>query len=157
MPGNQISLEPITLLNWRQALEVRCKPGQLKFVADSEPVALVILSKCYIRPGGFNWEPFALITDHKLVGVVALTYSQVRCEILHLLIDRNYQGRGIGKTAFATIVEHVYQTLPKCREITFTVHPDNHSARHIYTTYGARGTGETRDGEDAYRIDLRRD
>ena len=33
--------------NWRQALEVEVRPDQLPFVADHQPVALIILSKCY--------------------------------------------------------------------------------------------------------------
>jgi len=43
--------------NWRRALAVEVRADQVPFVADHQPVALVILSKCYLRPGGYTWTP----------------------------------------------------------------------------------------------------
>jgi hypothetical protein len=43
--------------NWRRALAVEVRTDQVPFVADHQPVALVILSKCYVRPGGNDGRP----------------------------------------------------------------------------------------------------
>lgn len=47
-----VLLEPIDARNWRESLGVRVAEEQLRFVADHQPVALVILAKCYVQPGG---------------------------------------------------------------------------------------------------------
>ncbi len=47
--------------NWRNALGVRIPDDQLPLVADYQPVALVILAKAYVQPGGRSWEPLAYV------------------------------------------------------------------------------------------------
>ncbi len=97
MLPNDLALVPISNLNWRKTLQVRTTPNQLKFVADFEPVALVILSKSYVRAGNVDWHPLAITADDATIGVVALTHQKTRCEIFHLVIDCDLQGRGLGK------------------------------------------------------------
>src|SRR4051812_28582353 len=51
-------LVEIDVSNWRRALAVEVRADQVRFVADHQPVALVILSKCYVRPDGQTWTPY---------------------------------------------------------------------------------------------------
>lgn len=142
-----VHLQPMDRSNWRRALGVRSHLEQLEFVADHEPVALVILSKCYIRPGGLTWVPFAIVADDVIIGIVALAHSENACEMLHLLIDRSCQGRGLGTLAVAAILDHVRENLPQFSQLTLTVHPRNERARRLYESAGFVSTGEVRDGE----------
>lgn len=53
-----IRLEAVTRDNWRRALELGVAPGQQRFIADYAPIALVVLAKAYVRPGGRLWLPY---------------------------------------------------------------------------------------------------
>jgi len=154
MSVSDVHLEPLDPSNWRRALQIRCNPDQVKFVADHEPVALVILSKSYIRPGGLTWEPFGIVAGDTMVGVVALAHSEMKCEMLHLLIDRSYQGRGLGKAAVTAIVHQIRRELPDCKELTLTVHPRNERAQRLYRSVGFQTTGRQRDGEPVFQMKL---
>ena len=147
----KLHLEALDRSNWRRALEVRTAPGQLKFVADHEPVALVILAKCYLRPGDLEWEPFGIYADDSMVGIVALAWSGEACEIYHLVIDRAHQGRGLGKAAMQMIVEWVRRERPACRSLRLTLHPENERARRLYTSVGFVPSGEDRQGEPLWQ------
>jgi diamine N-acetyltransferase len=141
--------------NWRNALEVRVTPEQLAFVADHQPVALVILAKAYVRPGEREWEPLAIEDDAgQIVGVVALAHSAETCEMQNLVIDAAHQRQGLGGRAVTAIVEYVKSHRPQCREMWLTVHPQNDAAQRLYAKAGFADTGEQRDGEPIWRLTL---
>lgn len=50
----------ITQANWRQAVAIRVGDHQLRFIAEYEPVALVILSKAFVRVADVDWWPFLI-------------------------------------------------------------------------------------------------
>lgn len=149
-----VRLERMEPSNWRRALEVRVGPDQLELVADYEPVALVILAKCYLCPGGLIWEPFGILEGDTWVGVVALAHSETRCDMVHFVIDRAQQGRGLGKAGVGAIIAHVRRELPGCRALTLTANPRNERAQHVYASFGFDVTGETRDDEPVWQLDL---
>jgi diamine N-acetyltransferase len=141
--------------NWRNALEVRVTPEQLAFVADHQPVALVILAKAYVQPGEREWEPLAIVDDAgQIVGVVALAHSAETCEMQNLVIDAAHQRQGLGGHAVTAIVEHVKRRWPRCREMWLTVHPENHPAQRLYARTGFADTGERRDDEPIWKLML---
>ncbi len=78
--------------NWRAALAVQVTPDQLRYVAGHQPVALVILSKAYVRPGDLDWEPLAVTAGASVLGVVALAHASTHTEVLHLAVDASKQG-----------------------------------------------------------------
>lgn len=151
---NDLHLKPIDRSNWRRALEIRGHPGQLEFVAEYEPVALVILSKSYVCPGGLTWEPFGIYAGGTMIGIVALAHSVIKCEVLHLVIDRSYQGRGFGRAAMTAIIDHLRRALPDCAELTLRVHPRNERAQRLYNSAGFQATREQRDGESVWQLKL---
>ncbi len=142
-----MELTPIDESNWREANKVLVRDDQLRFVAAHQPVALVILAKAFLQVDGRDWEPYAFRNDQrKIVGVVALAFDGVSCEIFHLAIDQTMQGRGYGTWAIASIIEYA-TSQRSCTSLSLTVHPDNVSAEHIYEQAGFVATGETRNGE----------
>ncbi len=147
----ELHLEMLDRSNWRRALAVRTAPGQLKFVADYEPVALLILAKCYLRPGGLLWEPLGIFAGEEAVGVSALAWGAESCELYHLAVDRGWQRRGVGSAALELILAYVWETAPDCQSVTLSMHPRNEAARALYQKAGFEPTGEEREGEDVWR------
>jgi RimJ/RimL family protein N-acetyltransferase len=150
-----ISLLPIDQSNWRDALDVLVTDDQLPFVADHQPVVLVILAKAYLALGDKRWTPLAIVDDDRgLVGVVALADRAGTCEMFHLTVDRRHQHRGVGTHALAAIVAFARDTLD-CGHVELTVHPENESAQRLYAVGGFSPTGEQRHGEPVWGRALR--
>jgi diamine N-acetyltransferase len=154
---HQLRLAPIDQRNWRASLGVQVTPEQLPFVAGYQPVALVILAKSYVRPGGLDWEPLALTSDGAVVGVAALAHAPTQTELLHLAIDAGRQGRGLGSAAVRLVLAHVADTRPSCQEVRLTVHPANERAQRLYRRCGFVPNGQVRDGEPMWAHDLNHD
>jgi diamine N-acetyltransferase len=141
--------------NWRAAMTVQVSSDQARFVAAHQPVALVILAKAYVRPGDLDWEPLVLTCGTSVVGVVALAHAGAYTDLLHLAIDVTKQGRGVGSAAVELVLTHVAETRPGCQEVRLTVHPDNGRAQRMYGRFGFLPTGQMRDGEPLYSLNLK--
>jgi len=151
-----LQLAPIDRHNWRASLAVQVSPEQVSLVAGYQPVGLVILAKAYVRPGNLDWEPLALTSASSVVGVLALAHSPTQTELLHLAIDADSQGRGVGSLAVALVLAHVAATRPDCRQVQLTVHPDNERAQRLYLKFGFLPNGHMRDGEAIWLVKLER-
>ena len=149
-------LEAIDQHNWRAAVAVRVSADQVRFVAGHQPVALVILAKAYVRPGDLHWEPLAVVSDASVVGVVALAHSGGNTELLHLAIDIDRQGQGIGSAAIKLVLARVTASRPDCQKVVLTVHPDNTRAQRLYRGVGFSPTGEMRENEPIWSLTLER-
>jgi len=142
-------LVPLDAGNWRDALAVRPHPEQLRFVAEFEPVALVILAKAYVGARALRWHPFAVTLDGDMVGLVGLAHPKPpgECEICHLVIDVAHQNRGLGRAVLGLAADWARRELPACRRLLLTVHPENAIARRLYEQAGFQPLGYERDGE----------
>ncbi len=154
-PVTEVSLELIDASNWRDALEVRVADDQLAFVADYQPVALVILAKCFVGPGGRRWEPL-LVRDKQrdVVGVLALTHGANDCELRNFAIDVGRQGKGLGVAAVRAVLGRVHQLESDCRNVTVSAHPDNHVAYRVYQAAGFVRAEEDRAGEPVWNYTI---
>ncbi len=139
--------------NWRWALTVRVSDEQLPFVADHQPIALVILAKAYVRPGGRTWEPLMYeVEGGRIAAVLALAHADSVSEVVNLAVDESWQRRGIGTAVMRSVVD-------RCRDrgsrtLELTVHPDNDAAIGLYGRAGLDPTGEIRNGEPVWRRTL---
>ena len=152
-----LNLVEIDASNWRDALGVRVRPDQLRFVADYQPVALVSLAKSYVRPGGLHWVPLGIANGGDIIGLVTLAYSvpePTECELLHLVLDQHWQGKGLGRAAMQMILDHIRRTMPTCRGVMLTVDSDNVIARRLYEPLGFHPTGLERAGDPLLRLAL---
>lgn len=149
-----VKLIPITKENWRKTLKIQVAPGQLAFVADHEPVSLVILAKCYVGAGGATWYPLAIEQDNEIVGIVALAVVKTKCWVFHLVIDAKHQGKGLGTKAVELLKTYVSNTLPESETIKITVHPENAIAKKIYLRSGFVETGEIENSETVMQFKL---
>ena len=153
-PGAEVSLRPVTSATWRSTLALRVRAEQLRFVADSQPIALVMLAKAYVRPGGLTWAPYAIFLGDEPVGMLQVADNPSgdadTCWLYHFFVDAGRQGRGIGTAALRAALALIAREHPAAREVRLTVHPDNAAARRLYEREGFRVTGEQRDGEDVF-------
>jgi len=139
--------------NWRAALQVRVNDEQLVLVADHQPVALVVLSKAYVQPGGRRWEPLAYIGETgEIVAVLALAHSADVAEVVNLAVDTKHQGKGIGMSVMIAVLG--WCRAQHATSVELTVDPANDVAMRLYDRVGFRPTGETRDGDPVWAIPL---
>lgn len=151
------AIEVIDESNWREALDVRVHDDQLAFVADHQPVALVILAKCFVRPGGRRWEPLLVRDRHGVaVGVLALEHGAAGCELRNFAIDARRQGEGLGTAAASAVIQRALQGKSDCEELLVSAHPKNHAAHNAYSTAGFARTDEIRNGEPVFRFRIDR-
>lgn len=149
-----IEIVPITRDNWRQATAIAVADGQLRFIADHEPVALVLLSKAYIRVGDVDWWPFVIEDAGETIGVFGLADERdVNAQVVlyHLLIDGPRQRCGYGRSALRSIIEFA-RHLERCHRLRLTVHPQNHSAIALYRAAGFASDGLDGSGELRFSI-----
>lgn len=150
-----LTLTAIDRHNWRAALAVHVTAEQLPFVAGHQPVALLILAKAYVRAGGLDWEPMAVTASAAVIAVVALSHSDAYTEVVHLAVDADWQGQGVGSETVGLLLAHVAATRLRTQELRLTVHPDNERAQRLYRSRGFSPTGAVRDGEPVWsrRVD----
>lgn len=146
-------LVPIDRSNWRDALRVRVSDEQLPMTADSQPIALVILAKAYVRDGGRRWEPLAYLSpDGTIIAVLALTHAEDIVEVRNLAVDVTQQGTGVGTELMGAVLNWCRAQGSTSVELTF--HPDNEVAARLYSRAGFSPTGTTRNGEPLWSISL---
>lgn len=144
-----VDLVPVTSENWREGIGVRVAPGQLRFIADHEPVVLVILAKAYVRVGGLDWQPLLIQQEGQTVGVVALVDGldgNREYTVYHLLIDRDHQRSGYGRAALRQLIRRA-DSSDDCDRVRLTVHPENDAAIGLYQSEGFGIDGIDDDGE----------
>ncbi|MEH7515863.1 GNAT family N-acetyltransferase [Gottfriedia acidiceleris] len=137
-----IHLKIVTRENWEEAIKLEVGKEQLNFV----PFVAVSIAKVYIKPDGENVEyiPFAIYDDQTMVGFIMHAFEEHTTNsywINGFLIDKQFQGKGYGKLAFAEMIKWIVNKFQQCNEIRLTVHKDNKLAMNLYEHSGFNPTG----------------
>lgn len=140
--------------NWRHALEIEVRADQVAFVADHQPVALLILAKCHVRPGGHAWSPYLALDDGEPVGVVAVASDGELAHLRHFAVDHRRQGQGLGRMLADAVVAAISRDQPTVRSVVVTTHPDNEAALALYRSAGFHDTGTFAGIEPVLALDL---
>lgn len=139
--------------NWRRSLDVRVSGGQLRLVADHQPVALVWFSQAFVQQGDRFWEPLGFeSTDGEIVAVLALAHDESASEVLNFAVDHRHQGQGFGRLTMEAVADRCGRRGSISLELP--VHPENERALALYRASGMRPTGEERDGEPVLSMGL---
>lgn len=69
-------------------------------------------------------------------------------DFCRLMIDRNHQGNGYGRTVVRAVIEIMKNAKPEIRDIYISFVPENTAARHLYTLIGFRDVGMSPDGQE---------
>ena len=149
-----ITLRPVTLENRRQIFQLDVTEEQRRFVASN--LSSAATAWVLITNGGYP-VTFAIYADEEPVGFALITYGMNSYElpsvaegnynILRLMIDRRYQGRGYGREAMRLILEYI-RTFPLCpAELVWIQYAfDNLVAKKLYESFGFRENGEIAHG-----------
>ena len=145
-----VTLRPITLENRREIFRLDVTEEQHRFVASnlsSAATAWVLITN------GGHPVTFAVYADETPVGFTLITYginsyelpsvAEGNYNILRLMIDQRYQGRGYGREAMRLILDYI-RTFPMgpAELVWIQYMPDNLAAKKLYESFGFRENGE---------------
>lgn len=133
-----ITIHRVDLNKCSEVLKLEIEPYQQNFIES--------VAECLEEAREFAlWRPVELYYNEQLIGfaMYGLWHEnhQDRVWLDRYLIDKRYQGQGLGKKVLAQLVEHIY-TEYQCQEIYLSLYEDNHKAMHLYRQFGFVMTGE---------------
>lgn len=158
MTKETIELREITKDNVYHVIKLTVKPEQQGTVATNSNS----LAEAYVYPDR-AW-PRAICLGDKVVGFVMLDVvgpdhpeapnGRASYYVWRFMIGGEYQGKGYGRVAMNSVVEHV-RTLPAAEELTLSYQPDHPETPGLfYEKLGFEPTGEIDHGEVVMRISL---
>jgi diamine N-acetyltransferase len=123
--------------NWYECCELELTREQTKYM---ETNAISIAQSKFEA----SLKPFAIYFEEKVVGF--LMYNTVKEEldgywVFRIMIDKNFQGRGIGKAATKLMISEMSK-LPNVKKILVGYHPENKGAHHLYSSLGFIDNGD---------------
>ena len=155
-----MELRKINSDNIWDIVKLKVADPQSHFVASN---ANSIIEAFGVRESGYTALPFGLYEDDTPVGFVMLGYGSIGDNgepsvvsdsycIWRFMIDRRYQGRGLGKAAMEKTLEYI-RTYPcgKAKYCWLSYEPENIAAKTLYSKFGFRETGEL-DGDEIVAV-----
>ena len=142
-----ITLEPVTIDNWRQVVALRVGAGQEHQVAPNT----ISLLQVHYGLGGelahLTLVPLAICDGPTPVGFAMYneTPEQDRFAIMRLMVDARHQRRGYGRTAMTLLLDR-FLAIPQATEVVIGHQPDNDAAHQLYRSCGFTDLGPD-DGE----------
>lgn len=142
-----VSLREITAETVRAVTNLQVAEGQQSFVAPNA----VSLAQALFAPEAWYRAVYA---GDELAGFVMLYDESLRSAppsapeigVWRFMVDRRFQGRGIGRAALALVIEHVRSKgLFSTLELSFVPGPGG--PEHFYRKLGFEPTGRVDDGE----------
>ena len=145
-----LNLQPITWENYEKIIALEIHDHQKTFV-DSNERCLV---KAYIdwRQHGVKSFEYGIYDDKTPIGFVMLEHRSAERSTLddnapnyvvwEFMIDKNHQGKGLGRSAMTVIVEHL-KTNPEgeAKSIVIPCGLSNPVATKLYSSLGFEDTG----------------
>lgn len=143
----KISLCEISAENWKEAIALEVSEKQKNFVASN----LHSIAEASFHEGAFSR---GVLLEKKMIGYTLLFNpdDNTMGHIPRFMIDKNYQGLGYGKEAMKHILL-LFKEMGKA-QVELTVLPENEDAQIFYEKVGFVDTGDIREKEKLYRIDL---
>lgn len=151
-----LSLKDISTSNWLEAIKLKVRPEQERFVATN----LFTIAESKFKPMTLL-KGFFL--DKEMIGLVAvvkwegLSRGKPDCYfILRYMIDEKFQGKGHGKVGLLKTVK-LLKHFPDCHEILTSIVPGNISMQGLVEKAGFKKTGRMLKGETIFRLKVSAD
>lgn len=129
----EMTLEKVTPDNWRH-LNFELHEGQKKFVADVP----LILARAYVYREQ-NACVHIIVNKGTPVGLISqwdyVENGACRCILDQFLIDKNFQGLGLGKSALKAWIA-LQKSQKKYQSIDLCYKEDDLIAKHLYDCMG---------------------
>ncbi|MEG1141698.1 MAG: GNAT family N-acetyltransferase, partial [Clostridia bacterium] len=134
-----ISIKDVTDKNIEQILNLSVNKSQSSYI-ESTKECIKEAKECKY------YEPVGLYVDDKLVGFAMYGFfpgegGNGRTWLDRFLIDKKYQGKGIGSRMLDTLIIHL-STKFNCEEIFLSLYEDNKNALNLYEKFGFEFNGE---------------
>lgn len=137
MNSNSVKIVEVNKDTWYDCCQLEISDDQKAFIESNA----VSIAQSKFEP---SLKPFAIFYEDKVVGF--LMYNTVPEEldafwVYRIMVDKSYQGKGIGKTATALMIEGMIETLD-VDKIVVGYHPENKGAHHLYSSLGFVDQGD---------------
>lgn len=146
-----MELRKVDSKNLWEIIKLTVSDEQKNFVATNTKSIL----EAYVTITSNNVAlPFGLYEDDTLVGFIMIGFGLIGEDnepqiannnycLWRLMIDKKYQGRGLGKKAVEAAIAYV-KTWPcgKSEHFWLSYEPENIVARHLYQSFGFQENGE---------------
>ena len=144
----EIEFREIGRSNWHECVELELHEGQDNFVASNA----YSLAQAAYEPDMF---PFAIYRDGVMVGFIMYGYDPDLkvWEMCRLMVDKKYQGQGVGRAAVEKLKELVAEKLGHIMFYT-SAEPSNEVAIGLYEKLGFQKNGRIVYGEVMMEIRL---
>ncbi len=142
-----IVLIPITIQNWETAASLELEPHQRDFIRSN---AWSIAESLY-HP---ELKPFGIYRGGTMVGFLmyGTAWQDGRVWLFRLMIDRKYQGQGLGKEALERVIRRMRDE--GYTDVNIGWDPENDVAERLYLNAGFEPTGMAPWGEKTARLRL---
>lgn len=142
-----IVLIPITVQNWETAASLELEPEQRGFVRSN---AWSIAESLY----HLELKPFGIYRGGTMVGFLmyGTAWQDGSVWLFRLMIDRNYQGQGLGKEALERVIRRMRDE--GYTDVNIGWDPENEIAERLYLKAGFESTGMAPWGEKTARLRL---
>ncbi|MEH7387274.1 GNAT family N-acetyltransferase [Bacillus sp. JJ1521] len=125
-------LKMITKENWQDAISLRVREDQVKFVA-SNAISLAQLN--FLE----NFQAKAIYLGDEMIGFTLYGIDEDDHEywIYRMMIDQKHQGKGYGKQAIKLVIDDIRNIKKDHHQtITLSYEPTNEHAKRVYEKIG---------------------
>lgn len=131
-----MQLIPLSTANLSAVLNLEVTDDQKNYICSNART----IAWCYVAP---TKVPLVALDNNTPVGLLAYEKEPEpgHYDILTMMIGKQYQGMGLGKTAFTLLLQYL-QALPDCQRITLNFVPGNQRAEAFYRSFGFVPTGQ---------------
>ena len=131
MNKNQVKIAEVNAENWYECCQLELSMEQQEFI---EPNAISIAQSKFEN----TLKPFAIYFEDEIVGF--LMFNSVPEEldaywVYRIMVDKNHQGKGIGKAATDLMMNEMIGTYG-INKIIVGYHPENQGAHRLYASLG---------------------
>lgn len=156
-----IRIESVNGKNVWELLKLQVSEDQRDFVASND--ISIIEAYAAITANGYAF-PFGIYDEDTPVGFLMIGFdvddywddapeiARGNYNLWRLMIDKTYQGKGVGREAVSLALEFI-KTFP-CGEAEYcwlSYEPENEAARRLYSSFGFSETGEM-DGDEVIAV-----
>lgn len=145
----EVRIEDVSTNNWYECCMLTPFEDQKDFV-DSNSISL---AQSKFEP---SLKALAIYYDNKLVGFAMYNTEKEDLDaywIYRLMIDKEYQGLGIGKKALSLIISEMKRTL-NCNKIVLGYTENNYRAETLYRNMGFKHEGHFFGKEKAVTLEI---
>jgi diamine N-acetyltransferase len=134
----EVQIIPLDRFNWEDYLHLRLRPEQEGYV----PGVLYSLAQARFEA----LTPYGIRAGGEAAGFLMYGDFGGICWISRLLVDRDFQRRGVGREALRQLLA-LLRRRPACREVRTSYAADNSAAERLFASMGFEPLGEPVDGE----------